>query len=396
MSIGDNLSIIDQFTIIETYNREWDKNLEKILSMNLFNQINLLESITIDWKLDKTYTEILDVLVNNKDANIKSIYDEIINIRQKGVRMAVREKDVSYKKIQRRTNYLRKLNLITESSIRSIDNLDKDIFYYRLTLTGIFYVIITGVTSPLFFLNNNFFTNLLKYHSDNALFQIFLFPYFEEKTLNELSFSNLSVEFIDYLRGICKIIIKGIRIMHLYPEEYLINGNISNSLFRWPKSYPDNKLHYDRYFEKGGTLSKFLSKEMGWNWIEDAKISPNFNSDIINIEKGGIGIDCYIRINRIENEAYLAYDKKKYSFRIEKLPDGSFDISVKSNVSLKDEINRMIKQASKGKLLDLIFSLRTKHQYSSSETYRQTLDNDEKFRDTVNEMIEIIKAKYQN
>jgi hypothetical protein len=198
------------------------------------------------------------------------------------------------------------------------------VFFYKLTLNGIFYVIINWFTTVIFIRNNgknrNIFISLLKYHSDNTLFQLFLFPYFEEKTLNELSSSNLFVDFMEYLKEVCNIIVRGIMGMRLFAEEDLIEGTIPHTLFWWPKSYPDNKSYYGRYFEKGSTLRKFLSREMGWNWIDDAEINPNYNSDIVKIEKKDIGIDYYIRINRIENEAFLSYDRKKFYFRVRKQP----------------------------------------------------------------------------
>ncbi len=362
--------------------------------------LNSTEFMALDWKLDDEYNDILSSFVSNKDMNITSIYDEMAKVTHKYATMPEDKKGISYKKVQRRTTVLFNRNLITKSSVMHIDNLDKDVFWYRLTLNGVFYVIINWFTTALFIPSNknnkNFFISLLKYHSDNALFQLFLFPYFEEKTLNELSSSGLFVEFMDYLKEICKIVIIGIRGMYMIPEEELIEGMFPQRLFSWPMSYPDDKLFFDRHFEKGRNLRKFLSMEMGWNWIDNAQINPNYNDDIITIKSKEPKSDSYIRIDRIKNEAYLAYDKKKYNLRLSKEIDNTYSILAKGSTNRKDLINEGIKQASKRKLLDLIFSIKTNHQHPSLAIYHHLLNNDKKFRDTVNEMIEIIKANDQN
>lgn len=393
MSI-EKLSIIDHFKDINDFAWKTDKEYGKILKILLStNSLNTDEFYNLSWHLDEKYNQMLSHLLKKGELNISGFCDGII--KNYGKDISRREKTNIYKKTERLVRDLYKLNLITESSPHTKKNLGDDYFSYELSLNGIFYCIVSWYRSNDFmFKYGSILANLLKNYADNALFKIFLYPYFEMDTLNR--FSELSIndiveyDVMPYLSEICKIILK-YNLIFYKVENLLIDGYFPNNLFEWPVTYPEDKLRYDRFFSTDSRLAEFLSKNFGFKWTKHDKITPNYNDDLITIRNSHLKSDIFIRITRSEDEVYIKYDGNKFFLKLTKTDRNCFVIYDKSDWNYKNALDDQVRELAKSKLVELIYKLRTRHTENTSIYIM--LNEDEKFRKIVKEIVEKIDYK---
>jgi hypothetical protein len=394
MSI-EKLSIIDRFKDINDFDWKTDKKYGKILNiLSSTNSLNTDEFYNLNWHLDEKYDQMLSHLLKNREMNVTSFCEGIINNHRKDI--SRRQKTNIYKKTERKVRDLYNFNLITESSPHTKKNLGDDYFSYELSLNGIFYCIVSWYRSNDFmFKHGSILANLLKNYTDNALFKIFLYPYFEIDTLNRFSEQlsiNAIVEYdvMPYLSEICKIILK-YNLIYYRMETLLIDGYFPDNLFEWPVTYPEDKLRYDRFFSTDSRLTEFLSKNLGFKWTKNDEITPNYNDDLITIRNSHLKSDAYIRINRLENTVYLKYGGKKFFLKLTKPDRNCYVIYGKSDWNYKNALDDQVRELAKSKLVELIYKLRTRHTENTSIYIM--LNEDEKFRKTVKEIVEKMDLK---
>jgi hypothetical protein len=394
MSI-EKLSIIDHFKDISDFYWKTDKKYGKILKiLSSTNSLNTDEFYSLNWHLDEKYDQMLSHLIKKRAMNITGFCDGII--KNYGKDISPQEKTRIYKKTERLVRDLYNFNLIIESSPHTKKNLGDDYFSYELSLNGIFYCIVSWYRSNDFMFNyGSVLANLLKNYADNALFKIFLYPYFEISTLNKFS-EQLSInfmvemDFMLYLSEICKIILK-YNLMLYNVGDFLTDGYFHDNLFEWPVTYPEDKLRYDRFFSTSSTLAEFLSKNLGFKWTKNDEITPNYNDDLITIRNSHLKSDAYIRINRSENTVYLKYSGKKFFLKLTKPDRNCYVIYGQSDWNYKNALNDQVRELAKSKLVELIYKLRTK--YPKDIPLCIMLNKDEKFRNTVKEIVEKIDLK---
>jgi hypothetical protein len=391
--IDNGLPLIEYFESITEWSWKVDKKYQKILRMIGTDDPNALSIVPIDWRMEERYDKILAEFVKNKEMNIKQIHDNILAADPRTKALSDREDSASYRKVERIINKLSSLNMLEVSKEGQIDNLHKTFKYYRLSLNGLFYVILNWMN----FLRANVLNNLFAKHSNNILFKMFLLPFFEEKTL--ISASNCSgnfliVEIINYLVEICKVILVGRRAKFGFSQgdDDYSNNTLSHTLFFWPPSYPDRKDKFDHWYKKDGTLRSYLERELGWNWINDASIVPDYGSDRIYIKHNHHPDNPYITINRHENNAVLVKGADRFRFKLEKGKTGLYHVTVKTRRMYKppkERIDEGIKHSSKVKLLELIFIIKDEWE-SLGPAVRQILNNDKRFKETINNFIKVL------
>lgn len=391
MSI-EQISIIDHFKEINDFDWKYHGKsgkikYEEILDIVSEDYLNIDELYNLSWHLEKKYEVMLSQLLNDRELTITDFCNRIIVDYRN---LSKKEKDKTYKRMERDVEVLYKLNLITESSLYRKKNLGTDYFSYELTLNGIFYCIINSHNSPELMIRHQLIiVSLLKNYSDNNLFNIFLHPYFEINTLNGHAV-HLFIDIIPYLSEICKIIIKSNHKLDSM-KDMLIEGYWPDNLFEWPSTYPEEKLRYDRFFSTNGQLAKYLSKKLGFTWTKRDEIIPKYDKDLIIIRNSHLKSDTYIRISRSENSAYLKYGENKLFFKLTRPDPENFDIYGKSDENYKDTLNKEIREQTESKLVELIYKIRTRHLENSPTNIM--LNKDEKFRKIVKEIVEKMDLK---
>lgn len=391
MSI-EKLPIIDHFKDIDDfywkyYGKYGKIKYEEILDIVSKDSLNIDEVCNMNWHLERKYELMLSQLLNDRALTITDFCNRIIV----GYRnLSEKEKDKTYKRMERDVEVLCKLKLITESSVYQKKNLGTDYFSYELSLNGIFYCIINSHNSPELTIRHQLIiVSLLRNYPDNALFNIFLYPYFETNTLNENAVA-LFVDIIPYLSEICKIIIKSIHKLDTM-KDMLIEGYWPENLFDWPLTYPEDKVRYDRFFSTNGQLAKYLSKKLVLNWTKRDEILPKYDEDLITIRNNHLKSDTYIRISRSQNTVYLKYGENKLFFKLTRPNTENFVIYGKSDEIYKDSLNKEIKEQSESKLVELIYKIRTRRLENSPTNIM--LNKDEKFRKIVKVIVEKIDLK---
>ncbi len=245
---------------------------------------------------------------------------------------------------------------------------------YRLSLSGIFYIIMNSYDITY----DDLILYLLKNYQENILFTLFLYPFIKKQTLLENDWDTPFFSIVSsYLKDISKTIItyvKSIKSMSTSTDGYY---NIH--LLDWPNSSTKIDIPISHY----SNLRYFLKKTLDWYWIDIAKIIPKVNENSIEI------IDKYnpenkynIHIIKDEKKAILRqYGKWLWEFSV--IDNGSFlTMEAKTDRKSEDIINVPFVESCKRHLLNFLTSLKTNVIPSSSYTNQsfETLTKDEKYQ----------------
>ncbi len=242
---------------------------------------------------------------------------------------------------------------------------------YRLSLSGIFYLILN--TCDITY--DDLVLYLLKNYKDNILFTAFLYPFLTCETLLEADWDSAFFSIVvPYLRDICKVIINSVDSLGKMCNT-TDDGYLSKQVFIWhnnpSNNYPQN------FFDKN--LRNYLGWTLGWDWIEDATITPKPNENIIEIlDVSDTQRKLTISILKDENKAVLRqYGTKLYEFSIN--PDGSFlSIEAKTPRKTIDFIEMPFVYSCKEHMIGFLTKLRT--QITPFQPYYGNLHEDETFK----------------
>jgi hypothetical protein len=160
---------------------------------------------------------------------------------------------------------------------------------YRLSLNGIFYIIIHNKNKHIY---DRIVLPLIKNYGSCILFTHFLYPYISKETLLEIEKLDIQDGIIYepiffYLQNICNTIINSVKSLDLlinYADE---DGFILEPIFYWPLDSNPYNLTFD-----DDELKKFLKIKFNWHWIDNAKITSNFNENIIYIKDNSESSDA--------------------------------------------------------------------------------------------------------
>jgi hypothetical protein len=236
-----------------------DKELESLLNLSVYNK-----------EIDSKFFNILDNLL--EDPTLTAY-----NLKKKSSRYmdyitAWRHLDKLYNKF--------KLTEIGKKDYKSIEK-NNGAIPYRLSLNGIFYIIIHNKNKHIF---DRVVLPLIKNYGSCILFTHFLYPYISKETI--LAIEKLDVKdgiiyesvFI-HLQNVCNTIIKSLKSLDSLFYCVDENGFILDWIFMWPLESNKYDLSFDDY-----ELKKFLKSNFKWDWIDSATIDPKFNENIIYIK----------------------------------------------------------------------------------------------------------------
>jgi len=375
--------VLEKFGGIIDYAIEWQSNKKK-LTKNTKSKSHIKTSVFEQaFLLDDKYDTILKVLLQNPASSTQDICNNLNPTMD----------DNGYRIILRRVKELSNLGLIEEvlPDASYIGNMSKNTIPYQLTLIGIIYVILNFGTN-VFLWSDPLKQLLCNYNYPfNLLFQYFLYPYFTKETL--LCDMELRIDFLRYLRSICKIIQGQIGFYYSFTHPELTSTNliddkyIPEHLFNWSKSNTQIKDTNEKINER---LIKYLYKEFKWNWIQHARITLDYDGNKIEIQDKNSNYALII-ISTTSKTAILRYRGITYSnlFKVF-LNEQTISVAGKG-YTVKNSLDPGFLFNCQKELLSLLFSFQCRS--VNNEKLRNILSKDPKYRKTIGEMIRILKFK---
>jgi hypothetical protein len=340
---------------------------------------SLVNIAVYDKELESKYLEILNFLLKTPGL---TAYD-IQKMRSKRYRY--------YSGSRIALKHLLKLNLIevAKEKYRPREkNKGKDPKPYRLSLNGIFYVILHNFDG----FYEDLVRPLLKNYGSNILFDLFLYPHISQKTLLEIKDDNICYEIFPYLKDVCSNLITSVKSLDSLVFSTSGDGFVLDQIFMWPRlSVPPNSIPF--YTNE---LKKFLKSNFRWEWIDQAKIIPSYKENVIDIvnhsdETSAKQSSIRILINERENRAELRQNSKTLHEFIITPYELFLSIDIETD---KRKIDYLIKHLVNG-CNDYAISFLTKVRGQIDSNYRsyEPISKDENFAKAISEMDNRIRVR---
>jgi hypothetical protein len=345
------------------------KDLEDLIKLSAYNK-----------RLDSKYLEILNYLLEYPNITAYDIWKVLKDIKING-------KKPDKSSVRRDCKHLLDLRIIEisrEDYTSTEENRDRK--PYRLSLNGIFYIILNNYDG----FYNNIVISLLKNYGSNILFVIFLYPYISQKVLLDLSnANNNSIVFytiFPYLKNVCNTIINSSNSLKTliytsdHDDKYLLYR-----LFMWPLNYAS---HSEIPFEDK-KLRNFIKMNLNWNWIDTAKITARYNDNVIDIVDPSNNIkSTQIFILPKDSKAILIHNgEKKFEF-ILTLNEMFLSVDIKTPERKIDFFVKFLVNECNDHLTNFLVKIKSKLR-SMSQVYEFLL-KDESFARTMKELDKII------
>jgi len=163
--------------------------------MNQSGYISMISKFKIDKDLGPVALEILQLFAYNDSLSAYDIFSNLKSTRQK----------TAYKNVHKKVQRLKSMQLIEQTQVHNAEHGAK---YYGLSEYGIYQLFLKrrgALTFRLVDENKAIFVgkDFIKHHSNNALFEAFLYHYFDRKTVSTANY-DLIIQFFLYLHDCCK------------------------------------------------------------------------------------------------------------------------------------------------------------------------------------------------
>jgi hypothetical protein len=245
-----------------------------------------------------------------------------------------------------------------------------------LSLTGIFYHILNTTEGRSCI---DLIKHVQKYYKENPLFSLFLYPFIEEKTIDNIDYdiSFFSIV-IKYLKVICKDIVDAIKWLK-NTDEIVSSNNYKKRIFVWYDDSRNNNVNIDLADE----IRFFLKTTLKWENVDSLKIETRIDNNTIEIiDANNSTRNSTITILKSENKAVLRQNGRLiHEFFV--IPnDGYSSMETKSNINPIDDIKTPFLERWINHLIDFLTDLRTQILHSNllftNPTF-DTLSKDERY-----------------
>jgi hypothetical protein len=232
-----------------------EKLLESIVNLSVYNK-----------QLDGKYLEILNFLLKHPNLTAYDIH------KAKPIRYR------EYSTARRDLEKISDLNLIERSTDEFIVKEKKretDPKPYRLSLNGIFYIILNNFDG----FYEALVKPLLKNYGSNSLFILFLYPYIDQKTLLEVKDDSIFYVIFPYLKDVCNKLLTLIKSLDSLNVSTSDDRFVLNPIFMWPcESTSPSEIPFDKE-----ELKRFLRTTFNLDWIDRAKITHRYTDNVVDI-----------------------------------------------------------------------------------------------------------------
>src|SRR5215472_3867102 len=163
--------------------------------MDQTGYISMISKFKIDKDIGPVALEILQLFAYNDSLSAYDIFSNLKSTRQK----------TAYKNVHKKVQRLKSMQLIEQKQVHNAEHGAK---YYGLSEYGIYQLFLKrrgALTFRLVDENKAIFVgkDFIKHHSNNALFEAFLYHYFDRKTVSTANY-DLIIQFFLYLHDCCK------------------------------------------------------------------------------------------------------------------------------------------------------------------------------------------------
>lgn len=286
-----------------------------------------------------------------------------------------------YKNVHKKVQNLLSLDLI-EKLPRNLNNIQHGAIYYKLTSTGVFYLMLN---SDSYLLED---IEIIKYFGSDQFFEFFIYPYFKNQTLCNLKLDRIIFYFQRHFTSIGKIIIELLKDL----EDIDKNNGIFLIIGSWDLLSTNKKIEFKDEWE---AFIFSLKRRLNLKWLDyDVKVKK-IDNHTVTFEKDNEVI--YLRFNESKTNLIISNNNKElYRFLVRKL-NKSILIGelIKQTVEyeIKDRLKRFdkwIPEKVEELAVSLVkYSVPIKYSFNNEEIERiadiKTLSKDKNF-------IKIIKA----
>jgi hypothetical protein len=200
-----------------------------------------------------------------------------------------------YKNIHRRIRKLKKLKLIEEETSKKTSSHGAK--YYKLSEKGVYYIFLKVSSFIGEYLNTTQVFKLLHMnYPDTFIFQLFLHPYVDVRTIEEIHGTAHVTSFWRYLRSCCEAI-----------QDLTGLKEGGEQIFVWA-DVPPNAIYKFKVLEDK-RLAQFLKKRFNLNWLDQADITKIEDDSIVKILHGGKS--AIIELIDDNTKALLKIDRKE-------------------------------------------------------------------------------------
>jgi hypothetical protein len=301
---------------------------------------------------DTKYVQILNYFLKNPGKTTQEVVDEASSLEEL--------KNYDYNTIRRYVNYLLDdLKLIEIEKKELVQNMkSKYKKYYRLSLNGIFFVILNTFDNS----KEDLIFSLLRNYGNNILFSLFLYPFIKEQTLKALRvgwdsdiFFNISL----YLRDVCKDIVESIRSLRTM-NFTTTDGYIIKQVFICSTN-TDSSLQTSSTL----VLQHFLNKILKWDWVFKSTVIPKIDENVIEIsDPYNPKNNSRITLLNDEKKAVLRQNSTKlYEFSIT-VNDSSLILGAKTKIKRIDSLSLSFVNRCREHLLIFLTKTREKSPYN--------------------------------
>lgn|GEM_PF-3442975 len=271
-----------------------------------------------------------------------------------------------YKNIHRRIQKLKKLKLIEERKSLNKKS-DHGAKYYKLSEKGICYIILNTTSFIGEYLNITQIIKLLRGNYPNSfIFRLFVNPFIEHKTIEEIYGTAQVTAFWQYLRNCCEAV------------QDLTNLNIvGEQVFIWKDVLPNVTCKFASL--RDNRLAEFLKRQFNLNWLKNAQITKFESDEVVKISYQAKSVIIELIDNK--TKALLKIDRKETMkmnvtvFRDLQNQPYVFDICIPP-VSIQETRRRRLEDKVKGLASQLALQLLS---YPMIENDIKVLSQDNKF-----------------
>jgi hypothetical protein len=359
------------------YKREHEQN-----SLNLAHEYLYISSMS-------KYESLINLCVY--DGLLDSKYGLSASDVHKAVKhISTNGKKPWYKTIWRYFDYLYEHKLIEVTKEyapieKNKGNDPKDPIYYKLSLNGIFYSILNHIGQ----FYDGIIIPLLQNYDSNVLFTLFLYPFISHKTLLKINDEIVFSIIYKYLKDVCNTINNFIKSLNSLIYTAGNNEYILNRLFMWPRdsiplSSPESISFY------ADDLRNYLKITFNWEWIEKARLIPNYNQNVIDIIKPNEPDEIIrISINEKDNESILRINNTKIDEFVITTHDLFLSIDTKTRERKIDFFVNLIVNKCNEYVPTFLLNLRSQV-HPNLQSY-ELLSKDENFKRALKDMDKISK-----
>jgi len=203
-------------------------------------------------------------------------------------------KKIAYKNVYGKVKHLEKSGLIKKSSSNSGGRSKHGAINFKITTLGIFYIFRT----KLYYHG----LNMIEHNEKDGLFETFLYPHLEYKTISKITDPHLMMIVYDYLHSCCNVIDQNIDHFRSINENGIQNISIATT---------DTIMDPDmRDLETVGLkgFTNYLSKYFNLSWLNNDKIRTRIKKNNLNeivVAKGGKKLTITLLSN--ESKASFSY-----------------------------------------------------------------------------------------